>query len=426
MISVRDHLLSKRLHKEFISSKLPHKSYATSIFLMPAQEIFFSNFNKAFKQHLWLAFFFLIAMPLVLGWIVKDHLKKQADLRVVEEGKRIEEEILTMVRETHEMMISIGKEISKDSANLYPIWFRLGEVFNHAESIKKSYTWPELAWIDTHMYQVVSTRLGVLDPPVDLSIRDYTKIASQRPWELRFAAPGPMLPIDEKGSILLPFGMGITDENGNFIGIVAGGFHREDIFKKINKTIRDKAIDFALIDHHDDAFVQTVGKNYKKSNQYASDDISPFISIQVVDLPGNPLTLVTYMDLAAFHQEYDRLFLPLLIKWIGGFLCIAILLYVFCYRVMKQNRQLEAVKKGLELATQLAASAGAEKEKFMRQIQSKLKDPFVIIVTYAEILLKYLKQEIDLELSQEKQIQFLNKIKKAIVNLEEIAKKQRV
>ncbi|MBA3239124.1 MAG: hypothetical protein H0T62_12355 [Parachlamydiaceae bacterium] len=375
-----------------------------------------------FNRYLWFFGFCILAVTIfmVIGWTVESQLNRKIDEEVLEAKNNIEKHLLTMFEDTREIMLSVGKEISKTPpSNLYPIWLLLREVFNHAKSVKRSYTLPEMAWVNPHMFQIVNTRMGILDPPIDLSVRDYSKHVSRQPWHLHFASPGPILPPDEKNNspLILPFGMGITDKEGSFIGTVVGAFYMQDIFNKINALLQNKLVHFALFLEGDEGiFAQTQGKDFKK------EELSSFPFSYIIKLSGTPLTLVTYSDYPTFKREYYRTALPLLFKWFGTVICIATLIYAFCYGIKKQNQHLVIAKIRLGLAIEVAALANAERDRMMKRFREKVEEPFGSLVIYIEILSKYLKDEIDLEISDEKQIQFLEKVKMAVFDLEIITR----
>lgn len=383
----------------------------------------------ACRQYKWLVAFLIlvITVPLVVGVMMSHHLRKRATSKAMNANKRIEYELITLFHAAHEMMIAIGQEISKDSGeNLYQIWSRLSEIFGQTKSIKKSYVWPEMAWVDTSMHQLVSTRVGVSGHPIDLSIRDYTKVVFQAPWQLHFATPGTILPIDGKRSHILPFGMGISNKDGKFIGIVTGCFYKQDIFNKINNLIQNKEVSFVVLYNKNKIFIQTLGKSLKEDNFLSDDFSSLFVCCYINHILDIPFTVVTYLDNGDYYHDYYRLFLPFLFKWICGVFFVAILVFVFCYQVKNQNQKLEKIKNDLKKAIEIAACARVKRENTTIEMQKKLKDPFIIIVTYTEVIIKQLKHEIDLDLSFQKKIQFLEKIKLALFDIKKFLKSNNI
>lgn len=395
------------LHKELNRSKVPIQLYATSIFFM----LFITDNQK--YLFLFLAVVFLLCF--ILKVHIRENLKKEVQTRILHTSKKIEKELLDIFWEVEQTMISIGQESLKTSPeNRFPVWQRFREIFNHSASLQKKFIWPEFAWLDTDFKQLVNTRLGILNPPVDISQREYTKVVFQTPWKLHFARPGPILPLDESHSWILPFGMGIVDKNGNRVGTVAGAFYRTDIIKKIDSLVSDKSINFALLDTHGDIFVQITPKDLSKQiplSQLEKLKNSPFF--RETTLTAVPFTLVTYMDDESFLKEFYLQFIPSLLKLFGGALFSTLFLYFFFARVLKQTQELKRTQANLEQAALVARSAATEKEKVIRNTQEKLQKSFQTMVIYTEILLKDLKQEISLELSSEKQIEFLEKIKEA-------------
>lgn len=109
---------------------------------------------------------------------------------------------------------------------------------------------------------------------------------------------------------------------------------------------------------------------------------------------------------------------PSLIKTLGEGTCLIILVCFFLQGVIKKNHELAKTKKNLQQAFDVAQHSDKAKEIFLKSVRKDLKVPFITIVTYTEILLKQLRGEINLELSREKQIDFLNRIAQACQDLE--------
>lgn len=372
--------------------------------------------------------FFMALIYIAADWMLHKRINYQAQERILQESNRIEKELVDLFQKTHELMTYIGKGIvNSQPEDLLLIWKQVKGTFARANKDKDSFMWPDLGWVDAQMQQILNTRSGVLSIPLDMSIRDYVRTAPMFPWTLQFAKPGPSIPEHLYGSLVIPFGMGIFDDRKTFLGIVSAAFNIPDLVKQIDQVIKDHTINFVILDRQGNIILQTLGhKLEEKENELNNlrkllkkKTASQSIAFSFVkQIKGTPFTLVTYLNHLTIQNEHYQKLVPILLKIVGGGLCCLVLVYFFLKSVMKQNRELIKTKKHLEEAVALAKASDFAKEEFLKRMQQELLQPFVNIVTYTDILLKSLKGEINLELSSDKEIQFLERIKEAAVDLQ--------
>lgn len=347
--------------------------------------------------------------------------------RVYGESVKIERELLSFFHETEEIMAVIGKEMAKSHPNDFiHIWRRLRDAFAFTETSKTSFRWPDFGWINLELQQVVNTKHGVLETRRDMSIREYTSQASQLPFKLLFAKKGMSIPMDFPGRWIIPVGMGVIDDQEVFLGIVAGGLYLSEMAKKIDQIIYDHSVEYVLLDQTGDVVLETVERQLNENPKllgdlrYRQQGGKHFTTIaysELKEIANTPYTLITYMDWKIVQREYQKKIIPRLLKFFGGsFLCL-VLLYICLNKRLNQNKELENSKKQLEDALKLAASSDTAKEDLLKKIRQDLKGPYNTLATYTELLLKYIKKKIDLDLSVENKIYFLERIKEAVINL---------
>ncbi|MBA3239121.1 MAG: sensor histidine kinase [Parachlamydiaceae bacterium] len=338
---------------------------------------------------------------------------EEAQQKVSFQAEKIEKELLAFFHQSEEMMTAIGKEMLTSSPkDFVSIWLRLQDVFTYKD--KKTFRWPNFGWINQEFQQVVNTRHGILDIPKDMSVREYTKISSKKPWKLLFAKKDISIPIDISCPMIIPAGMGVVDNRGKFLGIVLAGFHLSEILKKMEHANQDQNVQYALFDVDGDFVLGTLRKQMSE-NQGKQFTVNPFTDIR--KLENTPYTLIAYIKMSTFQQAFWYEIIPLFLNLLGAGLFCLLIRYVFLNRFMKQNKALEISKIQLEDALALASSSDAAKEDLLTKIRQQLKAPFNSLVTRTEILLKHLKKEIDLEISPKKQIDFLEQILDANISL---------
>ena len=129
-------------------------------------------------------------------------------------------------------------------------------------------------WVNTKNELVISGPYGILKKSRDVSFRNYAKMAKKEPWKFHFDKPDYGIP---SGQFVLPAGMGITDHDGRFQGIVTMGFSLSNLNKKVEEEINDPKINYILISDENDFLFGSnfIGKNDKKVNLTELSNLIP-------------------------------------------------------------------------------------------------------------------------------------------------------
>lgn len=380
-------------------------------------------------------FLSITLLCIAIGWILQSNLSKQAQDGVSQEAHRIKKEIVYLFEQIRHFMSYFGKEMVKsDPVDLFLEWQKVIKTFENQTGGKKSFLWPDFGWINAEHQQILNTRSGVLATPIDSSIREYTYLGPKFPWTLHFSSPGPAIPVDTNGIWVLPMGMGITDDNGVYLGSVGAAFHIPDLIKNIERVIKDRNIEFAVLDRKGNIILQTLGRKLNEKQDHLTDlqmiamkntenrDIFPSLPFyHTEEIESSPFILVTYLNRPTIDNAHYQTLIPHYLKLFGGGISCLILIYFFLQSLIKKNRELQEVKLGLENAIALAEASDLAKEEFLNKIKMELTKPFVSVVTYTDILLKHLKKEINLDISPSKQMQFLNSIREAAMELKSLS-----
>jgi signal transduction histidine kinase len=110
---------------------------------------------------------------------------------------------------------------------------------------KDRYSWVMFDW-DTPSYQMVaSTMYGILKEPKSVAHRYYAQMAAKEPWKLNFDSADIGI---SSGEWIIPAGMGITNKNGEFIGMLSMGFNVAKFSQKIDQVIDGKHVSFLVLD----------------------------------------------------------------------------------------------------------------------------------------------------------------------------------
>jgi len=99
-------------------------------------------------------------------------------------------------------------------------------------------------WVSSEKKIIISGPYGILKEPKDASFRNYAKMADKEPWKLHLDHPDYGVP---SGQFILPAGMGITSNDGSFLGIISMGFNLSNFNKAIKSAINDDRIKYTII-----------------------------------------------------------------------------------------------------------------------------------------------------------------------------------
>lgn len=374
--------------------------------------------KKLIKQDFWGFVFIGIATLLLFtlgaGWLQYRKIYQQTRDEVQEEAFRLDKGLRELFQSNEELLAHIGKEIlESDSEDFLRIWHLLKEIFGGVENTKRPFIWPDIGWVTADNHETVNTYFGVLAHPADLSKREYTQIGAALPWKLLFAKTGPGIPEDlyHKAAVI-PFGMAVTDNQGKLTGYAVAAYRTSVIQKILDDMVQNQTISFLLFDNEE----MILNSLNVKDEEQADIPVSFTKNVK-----GTPFTVLTYISKDAMEELLFEQIAPRSLKIMVEGTCLILLSYFFLFNVLHKNDELKATQKKLEEASRLAQSSDKAKSEFLKKVREELKLPFVTIVTYAEILRKHLTQEMNLDISPPKQLEFLDRIKQACHELETLS-----
>lgn len=391
------------------------------------------------------------------------------------------------LQETTNIMIHLGKKIVADGSN------DLQKINNHITSsdinnIKASphlFTWVFFDWIDKTNHMRVNSSAGIFTNPPDMSHRSYTKACRIRPWTLQVSEPAFGIP---SGLWLIPFGLGVVDQAGEYIGIVSGGLQIECLRELFHTEVGSDEIEFLLIDEQMNIVVQSTDFNTKAELFHQKKEIDPtfFEKINSGPIYFNDIEFFSYKKIKNFPyviltgcnqktilREFMDQAVPLFLAlfFIGTFCLITLYLFwkkiaqsILSFsgialkisrgelevdipqqrslemdnfaknlcRIISYIKECEQGRKHLERSyydltkrheeitytLDIYKNYTQEKERFLSHLNDDIFSTLFIVLNYSKALLKNLKGELDFEISEENQIEFLNKIVTTIFDLQ--------
>lgn len=153
------------------------------------------------------------------------------------------------------LMTYLGEEIAKEDLNdLTKVAHILRNHLIIDTKVREHFSWLMFDWNNTQGKMVASTMLGVLERPRDSSYRYYTNKGSKEPWKIHFDQPDIGI---SSGEWVIPAGMGITDAQERFIGIISLGFSIERLTKRLHQLLQSEATDFIVTDLKGNIFLKS-------------------------------------------------------------------------------------------------------------------------------------------------------------------------
>lgn len=252
----------------------------------------------------------------------------------------------------------IGKEISitKDISTK-----RIAELMgNYPYSAKSSYNFfisTLFDWVDSNDMMLITSNSGILQKPINISQREYLKKTRSHPWELQIQNPAVGIP---SGQLIIPAGIGVTDESGKYIGAVTMGFALDGIRSKIDDVISLKSIKYAILSENNTIIASNIEELrvgniftvFPKNVGSARVELSKYYPIKVI--AGH--------DKSFLNKQIYEIIQIELIKFILIGLLISIVLFLF-----------KRIKKGAEHKEALSYLSQRQVQVVREEIDKSLK-----------------------------------------------------
>ncbi len=196
------------------------------------------SLNRDFKL---LSLFIMFILVLVSLWVAVEtvgNYERDVTKQMESEALRVDRALIVEIENAAYILESVGRQIQatgSTSENIAQLYFS----FSKSEGPKRTI----LSWIDKSQMITVSNNLGVLEIPIDVSDRDYVKKSIAEPWKPHIGRP-----IDGRLSNkwVLPISLGLTDNNGTYIGTVVVALDADLLGSDVGKTMKDNGIGFAI------------------------------------------------------------------------------------------------------------------------------------------------------------------------------------
>jgi two-component system sensor histidine kinase ChiS len=140
-----------------------------------------------------------------------------------------------------DMMITQIRPNSKDLDYINNIMSK----FRVTPGLKTLLSWTIFSWADTNYHITVDALYGIMDPPYDLSSRDYIAFTRSEPNQIHLGKP-------VYGSTskrwMIPAGIGAVSDSGEYIGAMTIGFDIHTLTEQLRNAFTGDGFKFVLLD----------------------------------------------------------------------------------------------------------------------------------------------------------------------------------
>ena len=189
-----------------------------------------------------LSVFIIFILLLVSVWVTIETMqnyRRDVAKQMETESLRLDRALIVEIENASYILESVGRQIQATGTDNQESIAQLFFSFAKTEGPKRSI----FSWVSKDQMLAVSSNLGVLNKPIDVSDRDYMKKSIAEPWKVHIGRP-----IDGRLSQkwVLPLSLGLTDSNGTYAGTVIVALDSEKLADDIARTLKDSGVRFAI------------------------------------------------------------------------------------------------------------------------------------------------------------------------------------
>lgn len=213
----------------------------------------FSSKKKLIKVDLFVVAAF--ALSLIVFFFTAFHLwnsyqtsKKIRAEQVYIQANKISTEVDNKLLYIANVINFLGEKVATSGGeNFNYISSLFSEQFIANQRVANFFSWTGFDWTTPEGMLVVSTMHGVLSKPIDMNFRYYVQQAPIEPGVLHFDSPS----IGKTSNQwVIPAGIGITDKNNRYLGLISVGVNINELGKSLEKVLLNNGLKFTLLDNN--------------------------------------------------------------------------------------------------------------------------------------------------------------------------------
>lgn len=324
------------------------------------------------------------------------------------EAKTISRGFGDYVSHTATVMQIIADQIKQDPEDLEYVDYNLTKL-RPSHEILDNLTWTIFSWVNPEKQMVVDTVYKIVNPPIDLSDRDYLDDTAKDPGKIHLGNP---VYGSTSQKWMIPAGIGVQDEKGKFVGTITVGFDAANIANKFRSLIKQSGMNFILVtantEHVLGSLEDSASKNENiklalnelistKQNSYYHIDLKDKIDNYVLHkIPNSPYYIyVEYDREIIFHDLRQKIISK--IQEICTISLLAILFIIYNYwrektrfaaaiRADQQEKVNMLLEKKVLERTKKLTKALEVKNEFLNNVSHEIRTPIQSVTAFISTL----------------------------------------
>lgn len=244
--------------------------------------------------YLFSTLFAIIVVVFSLTFLLNDYFNFKADVvtEVKEQNDRAKNKFVDSILYTKHIMRHVGKQAANHGVDDYKFINNLLISYRIVED--DLLTWSTFSWVDKNQKLVVSSNNGIMETPIDMSIRDYMPLTARYPETIQMGRPvyGVI-----SGLWSIPIGYGVVDKNNKYLGTVVTGIVLDGLKSQFESCITSRNVSFALIDMK--------GEPVMISDNFKQNENRKFLD-KFLDRVKTKTTQKNFAYKAGYYQKLDE------------------------------------------------------------------------------------------------------------------------
>lgn len=302
-------------------------------------------------------FIFAVIIAFAIGFLsllftvkISNNLSENILYRLDAQAGRIERTLTEDFQHVAFRMEQINKQIIQNRHDPKYIYNILSTYRSNPEA-DITISWNTFNWVNEALQLTVNGDKGILENPIDMSMRGYLQKATREPWKLQLGTPVYGVVSNQW---IIPAGMGAATSTGQFLGATVFGFDIYSLVGKLERVLNTEGVSFAIVDNNYDVIIES--DSFKEiperahflealKNTEITAEKSGILSRQPILGRGIPYAMYqripdySYILLLAYDQNLARdeilgALIPRIIELFIVGLFLVLLLYLFYRRIV--------------------------------------------------------------------------------------------
>lgn len=315
---------------------------------------------------------------------------------------RIERNLFDNIEYTDSIISAINSNIKQDPRNKQHI-FNILKTYRDNYKFNKTLSWTIFSWVDDKGQLVVDAKYGILKEPIDAMPNGNTPKLEKEPDILHIGRP---IIGETSKKYIIPLGIGIRDDFGNYLGGTTLGFEIDSLARILYSVMKNPDISFKLIGENDEILIDGNFKDFSttlktKNNEDLTKDLNYLSSKNLskmdrVSLINNPQAILikkseTYPYIFVLEYNKDSIRKELLQTLLNRISEAVSIIFSFLILLFLIYREITQTQKSLRFKM-IAQRANQSKLEFLVKSAHEFKNFIFGIQGCAEVIRDDLKK----------------------------------